>query len=629
MLKVPEGYVLQTPDLRDARLSGRRPHASMEPSGHARAAVGALVCAGLLAVGLWALRASPESRIGPYGLIQALSPWYYAVLAGLLLSLMWALGARKFRAPLLSLHLIVLVILVHGAPAVVESAPRFATAWLHAGFTDYVATAGRFLPRVDARFSWPSFFAGSALLDKAAGLPAATALIRWWPVALNLLYLPLIFQIARAFLRSDEKAWVATIVFPLANWVGQDYYSPQSIAFLLYLTFIFLLVGPLGANDRPLWPRYWRAHGQGRVLRMGRPWLRGGPWMDHQYWQNGHRPRAVGFHVGALVVLMAAMATGHQLTPIVATGIALMFVLAGRTRVRWLVVAFALMTTAWVCYGAVSFWAGHFGLLVGQAGAVRGNVGSSILARLQGSQPHQFVVDARLAVSVLIWLLALLGGLAWRSGGADRRALVAGLLLPFATVAGGSYGGEVVLRIYLFTLPFAVCLVAALIAKVRWPSPRVIAGALVVLLVPLFLVARWGNELFELVRPSEVVSVKALYRIARPGSTLISITPQLPWRFADVARFRYEPSNLDEFALESLPAIVRLVEGNRRGGYVIITTSQIVYGWQTYGLARSWGTTVEGLLSRSPYFWLRYTNPNAQIFQYIPRGGHDDEHPPA
>lgn len=195
---------------------------------------------------------------------------------------------------------------------------------------------------------------------------------------------------------------------------------------------------------------------------------------------------------------------------------------------------------------------------------------------------------------------------------------MASLLLPFAMVAGGSYGGEAVLRVYLFTLPFSVCLVAALLSRLRRPSPRVTAGALAASLVPLFLVARWGNELFELVRPTEVAGVKALYRIAKPGSTLISITPQLPWRFTDVARFRYEPSNLDEFALESLPAIMRLVEGDPKGGYVILTTSQIVYGWQTYGLPRGWGTTVEKLLSGSPYFRLRYAKPDAQIFQYVP-----------
>jgi hypothetical protein len=586
--------------------------------GSAGLVIGLSICVTLLAGGWLALEDSRESSIGPYGLIQALSPWYYIVIVALLLSLAWTLGVTEHRSWLLSAHLIVLVILVHGAPAIVESAPRFATAWLHAGFTDYVADNGKFLPKVDARFSWPSFFAGSALIDKVAGLRAAISLIRWWPVALNLLYLPFVFQIAGAFLRSGEKAWIATVLFPLANWVGQDYYSPQSIAFLLYLAFVFVLIGPLGANDGPLLLFYWRSHGPRRILRMRRPQVHEG---DLQISQARKKSPAPGFYLCVLVLLMAAMATGHQLTPIIATFSALVLVLTGRTRVRWAVLVFVLLTVGWVCYGAVTFWSGHFGMLLGGVGSVQSNVGSSVFNRIQGSFAHRFVVDVRLVMSLLVWLMAIIGGVVWRSRSGDRTALVASFFVPFAMLAGGSYGGEAVLRVYLFALPFATCLIAALISELRWPSKQMATGMVLVVLVPFFLVSRWGNELFELVRPNEITAVQMLYRIANPGSTLISITPQLPWRFADVSEFQYEPSNLAEFALESTPAIIQLVGGNPKGGYVIITTSQIVYGWQTYGLPETWGLKVERFLSHSRHFRLRYSNPDAEIFQYIPRPG--------
>ncbi len=580
-----------------------------------RLVVSLYFCIILLLSGLLALKVSPESRIGPYGLIQALSPWYYVIIALLLLSLTWTLAVERYRSLLLSAHLIVLVILVHGAPSVVENSPRFPTAWLHAGFTDYVADNGQFLPKIDPRFSWPSFFSGSALIDKAAGLETATSLIRWWPVVLNLLYLPFIFLIANAFLGSEEKAWIATVIFPLANWVGQDYYSPQSIAFLLYLAFIFVLIGPLGANGPPLWRSYGHSHRQGRLLRRDRLQVREDP---SQVPKTKLTPSALYSYFGILILLMAAMATGHQLTPIIATLSSLMLVVTGRTRVRRLVLVFALMTVAWICYGAISFWIGHFGMLVGGVGSVQGNVSSAVVSRIEGTFPHRFVIDVRLVMSGLVWLLALVGWLIWRSRSADRVALVASFLVPFGLLAGGSYGGEALLRVYLFTLPYAVCLIAVLLSRLRRPSKQIATGMILILLVPFFLVSRWGNELFELVRPNEIVAVRELYRIATPGSTLISITPQLAWRFADVAEFKYEPSNLDEFALESMPAIKALVGGNGKGGYVIITTGQIVYGWLNYGLPETWGAKVERFLSRSPNFRLRYSNPDAEIFQYIP-----------
>lgn len=598
------------------RRAGRETPARGRPSELWQPAASLLLCACLLAGGVWALKSSPQARIGPYGLIQALSPWYYVVMVGLMASLAWTLGAERFRAARLSAHLIVLVILVHGAPAIIESAPRFVTAWLHAGFTDYVATAGQFLPKVDARFSWPGFFAGSALLDRAAGLQAAISLIRWWPVAINLLYLPLIYRIAKEFTASDTTAWVAAALFPLANWVGQDYYSPQSVAFLLYLAFIYVLVGPLGAHDPPAWQTYFRWHGQRRVLEMGRPWLRG-PWSGEHPLSRENDASSI-FYLAVLAVLMAAMATGHQLTPIVATVTALMLVLVGRTRVRWLVAAFALITAGWICYGAVEFWSGHFSVLFGNVGSVQTNVGSAILSRLQGTSAHQFVVDARIATAVVVWFLAALGALFWRTLGSDRRGLLVGLVVPFGLLAGGSYGGEALLRVYLFGLPFATCLAAAFAVNIPRLSRRVMAFSLLIVLLPLFLVARWGNEIFESVSSNEATGVEMLYRMAPAGSTLISLNAELPWRFAEIQKYHYRASDIAGLALKSPLSFIALAGGSPKGSYIIITRDQILYGWQSYGLPADWGVNVEKMLRGSRYFKLRYRNPDTEIFQYIP-----------
>lgn len=594
-----------------------------DAQGHAdrvRLCFGILLCAIDLIVGLLALKASPEAMIGSYGLIDALSPWYYIAIAVLLLSIAWTLGTERYRSPLLVVHLIVLVILVHGAPAIVESAPRLASAWVHTGFTNYVASNGKFLPAFDARFSWPSFFAGSALLDRAFGLNAAS-LLRWWPVALNLLYLPLVFRVAKGFLRSDARAWIATALFPLTNWVGQDYYSPQSIAFLLYLAFIYILIGPLGANGRPLWYFFRRSRDQDDRSRLGRPRPRRNPVPTLQ---SRQKSTAVGFYLGILVLLMAAMATGHQLTPIVATASASMLVLVGKTRVRWLVMIFVLITIGWICYGAVTYWSGHFGALVGGVGALQSNVGSSVGDRISGSSAHSFVVHVRLLMSLIVWLLALFGALVWRSQNENRLALVASFLVPFATLAFGNYGGEATLRVYLFSLPFAVSLIGVLISQVRVPYRQVTLAAVLFLIMPFLLISRWGNELFELARPNEVTAVRVLDRMANPGSTLLSITEELPWEFADIAKFEYPPFNLNESARKNASEIIDVLGSNPKGGYVIITTNDIVFASQAYGFPPTWGAELEALLSHSERFKLRYSNADAEIFQYVsPKGSNE------
>lgn len=584
-----------------------------ESAGMARTYLAILSCVIALTVGLLALNASPEAKIGPYGLIQALSAWYYVALGLLLLSFVWALRIKKYRSPILAAHLAVLVVLLQGAPGIVESTARFPTAWLTGGFTDYIAGTGKLLPELDARFSWPSFFAASAMLDKAAGVSSADVFLRWWPTALNLLYLPLIFRISKEFLGSDVKAWVATALFPMANWIGQDYYSPQSIAFLLYLAFFFILIGPLGANDAPVWRPYWPLRGRKRKPVPE----------DQQKLRPSQSSRASAFYLGMLVLLMVAMATGHQLTPIMATLTALALVLAGRTRIRWMVVFFGLMTFAWICYGTYAFWSGHRAMLIGGLGSLFGNVSGSVAggSGVHGTVAHEYVLDSRLLLAVGVWLLAILGAFLWRPRNGNRVALVLCFFAPFATLAGGDYGGEGGLRSYLFSLPPAICLIVAALSRLRMPYRQVALSAILLLLVPFFLVARWGNELYEMVLPDEVTAVSALYRIAPAGSELITIGPAYTLEFADINEYSFGEADLSDLGPGDIPVIIQAVTGNPKAAYVVLTTSDVVYGWQNYSMPRTWGTTLGRLLTQSHYFKLVYSNPDAEIFKYIPGQG--------
>src|ERR1039458_3546494 len=208
-----------------------------------------------LAVGLLSLTTARESAIGQYGLIQALPPLYFVSIGILAISFIHAWRSPQPRFPELILGVISLVVLLQSAPGIIESEPRFATAWLHAGFTDFVARTGRVLPGIDARFNWPSFFTGMAFLDRAGGLPNAIILIRWWPVFINLLYLPPLYLLAKLVLGDEKKAMLAIWLFPFANWIGQDYYSPQSVAYLLYMVLLCVVLGPYGASRKAMIPR--------------------------------------------------------------------------------------------------------------------------------------------------------------------------------------------------------------------------------------------------------------------------------------------------------------------------------------------------------------------------------------
>ena len=74
---------------------------------------------------------------------------------------------------------------------------------------------------------------------------------------------------------------------------------------------------------------------------------------------------------------------------------------------------------------------------------------------------HVFVVQFRLAMTLGFWVLALYGFLRRvRHGYLDLDA-VALAFVPFGLLALQSYGGEMLLRVYLFSLPFMAFLAAA------------------------------------------------------------------------------------------------------------------------------------------------------------------------
>jgi hypothetical protein len=551
-----------------------------------------------LALGIVSLTWVRQSAIGQYGLIQALPVVYFVAVALVVLSFIATFADPQVRYAEFGVQVTILVFLLESAPAIAESEPRFETAWLHAGFTDYVAQAGQVLPAIDARFNWPSFFTGMAMLDRAGGLPNAILLIRWWPTVIDLLYLVPVLLLAKTILRDDKKAMLAVFLFPFANWVGQDYYSPQSVAYLLYLVLLCVVLRSFGARRASLLPRF-RADPQAPA-------------------EIPDRPRSeIAALMLVLLALCAAMDTGHQITPFFAIAVVGVLVIVGRSTLFAWPGIMLLLAVGWVCYGAISFWSGHFALLFGNIGNVGGNVTDDL--RLRGNAAHSLVDDVRLLMVAVVWLLALAGYFVGRKTDADRRAAMVLMLVPVVIITGQAYGGEAGLRAFLFSIPGAVCLAALALTQLRGTLRLLCAGVLLTAMIPGFVTARWGNELSEEVLPSEITGMNTLYAKAPAGATFLSITPQVVWEYTDIGKYYYAPDNLDEFAFGNVPAIVKHLQKPQVGGYVIITVSQLAYAEEAYDLPSNWGSTVEKKLVRSKLFRLIYRNPTTKIYQYTGR----------
>ena len=540
-----------------------------------RRAAGAIVSAGLVlaaAVVWWSsIPAIDPSRISDIGLITALPPLYF--LAPILLAAGFALAVNNERSPgaLLAIHVVLLVFMLHGVTSLIQEVPRFATTYVHTGLTDAIMRSGDLFEQRDARFSWPIFFALAAFLTSIAGLESALPLTSWIPTISNLLYLVPLFMIFSAFTVDRRAVWVGLWVFVLGNWVGQDYFSPQGFNILLYLTIIAVLV---------TWFRTGRPAPLARFAvkirrRIGSPHA-DGPQPVDRVPLPATQPMARTGLVLILVLMTMIVVSSHQLTPfavVAGTGI---LVVSRTTVIRGFPVLAAVLLGTWLSYMTLAFLAGHINGLLSEALQAEA-VATTVADRLRGNPGHTFVVYERVAFSVVFWGLALLGGLRrlWNGHWDLPVALLAGY--PFGFLALQSYGGEMSLRVFLFSWPFMCFFVAGLF----YPRVRSVSALQPLFLVAVssalifgFFVARFGNDRADAITADEVQAVDRANAYMPPGSVVVTGNHNSPLGYKDYQLF--DMSVAVPFRTSDAEAIARAIRraaGDRRA-FVFMSESQ-------------------------------------------------------
>jgi hypothetical protein len=608
-------------------LAARRPAvggAARALRGGAPAAAHALVVIGAMAVWIASLRSLDLHHITDLGIVPALPAGSFIALAGVTAGFAVALRDPRPSTPLVLLHLVAVVVMLHGATALTESEPAFNVVWRHAGVTDYVLATGRVDPNIDAYFNWPGFFFLTGLATRAAGLDSALGLSAWAPVMFELAYLPALVVIARTFTADRRLAWVAVWIFYVSNWVGQDYLAPQAMAYALYLAVVAIV---LTCFTRTAAPELGRVRARGAAvltrLRVRLP--------DTPLHEAGVREAISPGQRGALllvcVVLIAAAVGSHQLTPWMMLASLGLLVGLRRCTARGLPIITTVLLVAWMTYLAAAYLDGHLKPLLGQTLDLQQALAANVSSRLQGSADHLLVVRLRLGMTALVYTLAIVGAVrglrrGWMS---PSHAILA--LAPAALAVLQPYGGEMLMRTYLFSLPFAACFAAtALTPSPAWrgwwvSAVLAIAGAA---LVAGFLFTRFGNERTTRFTTAEVRAIDWIYKLAPPGATLIADSPNLPWKSRHYADYKYTLLSRQLRFPKGRPSRRELAEavadymadtpsGNRRA-YLILTRSQKVYD-AVLG-APAWGSTadVERAVARSRHFVKLFDNGDGKIF---------------
>jgi hypothetical protein len=584
------------------------------------------VLAGALALWIIGLRQVELGQMNDFGLISVIPIPVFLALFGLTVSYCITLRDSPVRESLLFIHIVVLIVMLYGITSIVEDVPRFESAWKHIGITDYVIRNGSIDPGINAYFSWPGFFILLAFISETAHLSSPLVLVSWTPVVAELLYLAPLLTILRWATSDRRLTWLAIWVFYLANWIGQDYLSPQAFGYLLYLGIFAILLNWFSHTE-------YQPHPLLTVMKRIRlPNSLLGRLCRYLCDSEALSPKTQRWKRIVLVAMAfamyAALVPSHQLTPFAILAGVTALVVIDRCTLWWLPALFGVTAFLWLVFGAEAYFAGHGEQVAGQVGDVGGAIGAGVVDRISGSYGHIIVTYMRTGSALIMFVLAFLGGLRRLFQGRRDVSMAVLAAVPFPLVALQSYGGEILLRAYFFALPFMAFFAAALFISGSQRQKTWLSTALLIVVstvaIGTFFVTRYGNERMDYFTTKEVAASEYLYDVAPPGSLLVAGTVKTPWKQQDYERYTYRTLSEDmtwndqETTVTALSHIRGMLSDTRYpAAFLLITRSQIAND-EMFDLLPLDLTEIENAVETSPEFVLVYSNEDARVYEFRP-----------
>ncbi|WP_329052757.1 glycosyltransferase [Streptomyces violaceus] len=574
-----------------------------------------------LALWVYAVRHTDVSRLDDYGLVTALHPTFWAGLAVLTTGFWFTVRGPRRRGGWAAAYVLGLLVMERATQAVVYPTPLYAWAWKHEAVIDHLLTAGG-LQTADqvgdmaVYDQWPGFFAAQAALVRLLGVDSAAMFMAWWPLASSLMLLLPLLLIYRTFTEDRRLIWTAVWLFYVANWVGQDYFSPQSVAYALH-------VGVLAVVLR----------------RFGRSAVRRG------------QPRQAVWTV-VITVMLVAIVISHQLTPGMLVVCLLVLCLSRRYRDWVPVVTTVVIFLAWCLTAALPFLSAAMPDMIRSIGDVGANVETGYGATPTGTGAIATSWAARL-LSGSVLLFAAVGVLRQRVLRHRARPLLLIAAAPLPMFAASSYGSEMIFRVLLFMLPGAAFFAAAaLLPRVRtlaadaaareaggrqaapakggrrwlgvWaPLAALLGGTLA------FVPAYSGKDRINYFPPREVALVRQLFDQAPDGSLVVAANRNYPLAYAsywsvdhywflDDAR-----SHVDRIVQKPAATLASDMAGVERPAraYFLLTQGQLANSEMNGQLTEEQLDRIRKSVAASPRFRLVTENSAGWLYELKQAGG--------
>ncbi|MET0898800.1 MAG: hypothetical protein ABWY45_12890 [Mycobacterium sp.] len=518
-----------------------------------------------------------DAQPAEYGLLEAASP---ALIASILLTAVgFALAVRAHSLRVAGFAVFLMIVVQRLPTAIGTDGPMYPWVYKHLGVVDYIQHSAALASGVDVYNDWPGVFGLTAWFSDLTGL-SPTTFAQWFTPGWHLLFAMLIFAAARAWDLDRMQATVAAFLAVTVNWVAQDYFSPQATAMLLAV---------------------------GVIIVMG---------------HSRQRPVAVS----VLILLFTAVVISHQLTPFWLLAAIGVLAVTKRLKPWWIFIPLGVILLAFVAsnFAAISGFLDFSGNVVDNAKSNVPTVGST------GQQLMSIMVRV---LTGAMWLstAAVLAYRAYRRQPFFALGVLA--FSPMLIIAGASYGGEAIFRVFLYSLVgCSIILAPGLLGLLQ--GRRVAFGtAISTLLVATALSAQgyFGGWFAYLMPRAQVEAVNNVLMEADFPAYVSTPVPSWPqrgnWRYVDYARFKdsYDHSFIVQQYLmgsdfdpnTTYPLLTKMVaERTDASTYMVLTDQMDQYSYYFGVLQTNGMNNLREQALADPFWKLIYDADGVLVFRH-------------
>lgn len=422
----------------------------------------------------------------PFGLFSCLSSTYFAATFLLFISFLISLYSSKKSTFLLIIQTLELILFLFLTPLLLEGTPRFNSSFIIGGEIDYIIRHEFLNPQVVRYHNWPYTVILGTFIILVTNLNLEN-LLAFVPFFSQIAYFTVLLSLFKILFDDTKKTWVACWIFFISNWLNQDYFSPQNMAFFLYMIILFLILKTVNENKH---------NSQMKFL---------------------------------IILSFIAMVGSHVLTPfiLILNIFAIIFVnrffkFNNNTNSLSLLLLLFIIYLSWQLYGADFMFSKIIRILSNNI-YLDTTYEATINRITSGSEHHLFISRFRVYYAILLYILAFLGAfyvlIVQQKRNFIPYLMVSLVASSIGLFCAGKYGGEIIIRIMLFSLiPISYFIAQNMDNKFL----EVLLILFLIISPILHIVSHYGNETIDYTAPDDIKGAKFFFTHTQLNNSSIS-----------------------------------------------------------------------------------------------------------